>query len=65
MEDKERIKELNKEIDDLDQRIDNLKDDLEYYGRIGDHESYNELVSYLQRLGGVKQEESRGIQHFD
>lgn len=50
MKDKERIKELNKEINDLEQRIDNLKEDLEYYQKIKDYESYNELVSTYNDL---------------
>src|SRR6056297_2025929 len=44
MKEKQRIQELSREEKELKKRIDNLKEDLDYYERIGDYDSYNELV---------------------
>ncbi len=50
MEEKERIKTLKTEIERLDTRINNLKEDLEYYERVEDYESYNNLVPVYNDL---------------
>jgi len=50
IEEKERIKNLKKEIDQLNYEIRNLKEDLDYYKRIGDYDSYNSLVDEYNNL---------------
>lgn len=50
LEKKEEIKELEQEIDQREIKINNLKEKLDRYKRIGDYESYNELVPTYNNL---------------